>query len=63
MKLLAEAKKIDDLSTKVIMDMAQLRTLESEVAASKVRRKFFKENIPRGCMSSAKLSTMRMTPF
>ena len=31
------------MSTKVIMDIAQLRTLESEIAASEVRRKFLKE--------------------
>jgi hypothetical protein len=43
LKLVAEAKEIDDMSTKVIMDMAQLRTLEAEIAASEVRRKFLKE--------------------
>jgi len=43
LKLVAEAKEIDDMSTKVIMDIAQLRTLESEIAASEVRRKFLKE--------------------
>jgi hypothetical protein len=43
LKLVAEAKEIDDMSTKVIMDMAQLRTLEAELAASEVRRKFLKE--------------------
>lgn len=42
-KLVAEAKENDDMSTKVIMDIAQLRTLESELAASEVRRKFLKE--------------------
>lgn len=43
LKLVAEAKEIDDMSTKVIMDMAQLRSLEAEIAASEVRRKFLKE--------------------
>jgi hypothetical protein len=43
LKLVAEAKEIDDMSTKVIMDIAQLRTLESEIAASEVRRQFLKE--------------------
>lgn len=43
LKLVAEAKEIDDLHTKVIHDIAQLRTLESELAASDVRRKFLKE--------------------
>ncbi|MGZ8918252.1 MAG: hypothetical protein ACXW0T_08535, partial [Methylobacter sp.] len=43
LKLVAEAKEIDDMSAKVIMDIAQLRTLESEIAASEVRRKFLKE--------------------
>jgi len=43
LKLVAEAKEIDDLHTKVILDIAQLRTLESELAASEVRRKFLKE--------------------
>jgi hypothetical protein len=43
LKLVAEAKEIDDMSTKVIQDMAQLRTLEAELAASEVRRKFLKE--------------------
>jgi len=42
-KLVAEAKEIDDMHTKVIMDIAQLRTMESEIAASEVRRKFLKE--------------------
>ena len=43
LKLVAEAKEIDDMSTKVILDIAQLRTLEAELAASEVRRKFLKE--------------------
>ena len=43
LKLVAEAKEIDDLHTKVILDIAQLRTLESELASSEVRRKFLKE--------------------
>jgi hypothetical protein len=43
LKLVTEAKETDDLSTKVITDMAQLRTLEAEQAASDVRRKFLKE--------------------
>jgi hypothetical protein len=43
LKVVAEAKEMDDISTKVIMDIAQLRTLESEIAASEVRRKFLKE--------------------
>ncbi len=43
LKLVAEAKEIDDLHTKVILDIAQLRQMESELAASEVRRKFLKE--------------------
>lgn len=43
LKLVAEAKETDDMSIKVIADMAQLRTLEAELAASEVRRKFLKE--------------------
>jgi hypothetical protein len=43
LKLVTEAKETDDLSTKVITDMAQLRTLEAEQAAPDVRRKFLKE--------------------
>lgn len=43
LKLVSEAKEIDDMHTKVILDIAQLRTLESELAASEVRRKFLKE--------------------
>ena len=43
LKVVAEAKEMDDISTKVIIDIAQLRTLEAELAASEVRRKFLKE--------------------
>lgn len=43
LKLAAEAKEMEDLHTRVIMDMAQLRSLESELAASDVKRKFLKE--------------------
>jgi hypothetical protein len=43
LKVVAEAKEIDDLHTKVIMDIAQLRQMESELAASEVRRQFLKE--------------------
>lgn len=43
LKLVAEAKEIDDLHTKAILDIAQLRQMESELAASEVRRKFLKE--------------------
>jgi hypothetical protein len=43
LKLVAEAKEIDDLHAKVILDIAQLRQMESELAASDVRRKFLKE--------------------
>jgi hypothetical protein len=43
LKLVAEAKETEDMHTKVIMDIAQLRTLEAELAASEVRRKFLKE--------------------
>ena len=43
LKLVSEAKEIDDMHAKVIGDIAQLRTLESELAASEVRRKFLKE--------------------
>jgi hypothetical protein len=43
LKLVAEAKEIDDLHAKVILDIAQLRTLESELAASEVKRLFLKE--------------------
>ena len=43
LKLAAEAKETEDLHTRVIMDIAQLRSLESELAASDVKRKFLKE--------------------
>jgi hypothetical protein len=43
LKLVAEAKAVDAMHTQVIMDIAQLRTLESELAASAVRRQFLKE--------------------
>jgi hypothetical protein len=43
LKLVAEAKETEDMHTKVITDIAQLRTLEAELAASEVRRKFLKE--------------------
>ena len=43
LKLAAEAKETEDLHTRVILDIAQLRSLESELAASEVRRKFLKE--------------------
>jgi hypothetical protein len=43
LKRVTEAKETEDLHTKVITDMAQLRTLEAELAASDVRRKFLKE--------------------
>jgi len=42
-KLAAEAKEMEDLHTRVILDIAQLRALESELAASEVRRQFLKE--------------------
>ena len=43
LKLAAEAKEMQDLHTKVILDIAQLRSLESELAATEVRRNFLKE--------------------
>lgn len=43
MKVVAEAKALDDMSARVIQDIAQLRQMESELAASEVRRKFLKE--------------------
>jgi len=43
LKVVAEAKEIDDLHTKVILDIAQLRQMEAELAASDVKRKFLKE--------------------
>jgi len=43
MKLVSEAKAVDSIHSKVIGDISTLRTLESELAASGVRRKFLKE--------------------
>jgi len=43
LKVVAEAKAMEDMYTKVIQNIAQLRTLESEQAASDIRRKFLKE--------------------
>jgi len=43
MKLVSEVKATDDVSGKVIADIVKMRTLESELAASEVRRKFLKE--------------------
>ena len=43
LKLVSEAKEIDDMHTKVIGDIAQLRQMEAELAASDVRRRFLKE--------------------
>ena len=43
MKLVSEAKAVDSIHSKVIGDISTLRTLESELAASEVRRKFLKE--------------------
>jgi len=43
LKLVSEAKEIDDMHTKVILDIAQLRQMEAELAASDVRRQFLKE--------------------
>ena len=42
-KLVAEKKAIDGINTQVMMDMAKLRLLESELAASEVRREFLKK--------------------
>ncbi len=42
-KLVSEAKAMNDISVKVIADIVQMRTLESELVASEVRRKFLKE--------------------
>ena len=42
-KLVAEKKAIDGINTQVMTDMAKLRLLESELAASEVRREFFKK--------------------
>jgi len=43
LKLVAETKAVVEVQTKVIQDIAQLRTFESELAASEVRRKFLKQ--------------------
>ena len=43
LKLVAEAKAIEAIHTRAILDIAQLRSLESELAASEVRRKFLKK--------------------
>jgi hypothetical protein len=43
LKVVAEAKAVEDMHSKVIGDIAQLRQMESELAASEVRRKFLKE--------------------
>ncbi len=42
-KLVAEKKAIDGINAQVMMDMAKLRLLESELAASEVRREFLKK--------------------
>ena len=42
-KLVAEKKAIDGINTQVMTDMAKLRLLESELAASEVRREFLKK--------------------
>ncbi len=43
LKQVAETKAVVEIQTKVIQDIAQLRTFESELAASEVRRKFLKQ--------------------
>ena len=43
LKLVAETKAVVEIQTKVIQDIAQLRTFESELEASEVRRKFLKQ--------------------
>ncbi|MDO9268516.1 MAG: hypothetical protein Q7T96_05330 [Methylobacter sp.] len=45
LKLVAEAKETEDMHTKVIMDIAQLRTLEAELAA------WLKDRIDKGYSS------------
>jgi len=42
-KLVAEKKAVDGINTQVMTDMAKLRLLESELAASEVRREFLKK--------------------
>jgi len=43
MKLVSEVKAMDTINGKVIADIVKMRTLESELAASEVRRKFLKQ--------------------
>jgi hypothetical protein len=43
MKQVSEVKAMDTINGKVIADIVKMRTLESELAASEVRRKFLKE--------------------
>jgi len=43
MKLVSEVKAMDSINGKVIADIVKMRTLESELVASEVRRKFLKE--------------------
>ena len=43
LKLVAEAKALDDMHAKVLLDIAQLRQMEAELEASEVRRQFLKE--------------------
>jgi len=42
-KRVSEVKAMDTINGKVIADIVKMRTLESELAASEVRRKFLKE--------------------
>ncbi len=42
-KLVSEVKAMDTINGKVIADIVKMRTLEAELAASEVRRKFLKE--------------------
>ena len=43
LKVVAQTKAVAEIQTRVLLDIAQLRTLESELAASEVRRKFLKQ--------------------
>jgi len=43
MKLVSEVKAMDSINGKVIADIVKMRTLESELVASEVRRKFLKQ--------------------
>ncbi|MCD2453787.1 hypothetical protein GO003_025770 [Methylicorpusculum oleiharenae] len=43
LKVVAEAKALDDMHTKALLDIAQLRQMEAELEASQVRRTFLKE--------------------